>query len=162
VAVVHPDPEGIMKRTGIVVASLLALAIAVPALAGGAYCSGGAHATTAWSGAWLERSSTGAITVAGVAKGSPAARSGLVAGDVVTAVNGKDIAVVCNHSSCPASSASACNVGSVVTYSVRHAGVARTVQVKLERMPVEAAHRFAHRDATFDPMLAALVMPTDR
>ena len=80
----------------------LALAIAVPALAGGANC--GSHATAAtanasescvgktksaaWAGACLQRTATGRVTVADVAKGSSAARSGLKTGDIALAVNG--------------------------------------------------------------------------
>jgi len=147
------------KKLGTTVVALLALALAVPAFAGGANCSGGSH-SAAWSGAWLQRSANGAITVAAVARNSPAARAGLVAGDVVSAVNGHDLSAGCDRSSC--SSASACNVGSVVTYSVRRGDAQRNVKVKLERMPAEAAQRFAGRTASFDPLLATLVMPAGR
>ena len=70
-------------------AAAFALALSVPAFAGGGHCSGAdasaasasdyscaGHAakSSAWSGAWLERNSSGAITVAEVAKNSPRPR----------------------------------------------------------------------------------------
>ena len=154
----------------------LALAVSVPAFAGGAHCSGGdkASATTAdakascaagktksaaWAGAWLQRSASGAVTVADVAKGSPAARSGLKAGDVVLAVNGYDLSDSEARAQC--ASKAECSVGSTVTYTVQRGRSTKNVKLKLERMPSHATERFASRQANFDPALAAVVMPVE-
>ena len=141
----------------------LALAISVPAIAGGEHCSGQASAAkatysaAAWSGAWLERSATGTVTVAEVAKGSPAAKAGLKSGDVVLAVNGYDLSDSESRAMC--ASKASCNVGSTVSYTVNRAGATKQLKVKLEKMPSSATQRFASRDASFEPMLAAVVMP---
>ena len=149
----------------------LALALSVPAFAGGDACSGHASAATAdakgycgsaksaaWSGAWLQRSASGAVTVAEVAKGSPAAKAGLKSGDVVVAVNGYDLSNSEARATC--ASKADCKVGSSVTYTVKRGDSTKTLKLKLEKMPANATERFASRDAGFDPMLAAVVMPT--
>ncbi len=151
----------------------LTIALAVPAFAGGDHCKGKTSATTAmaagkgscsskassaaWAGAWLERSNSGAVTVAEVAKGSPAARSGLKSGDVVVAVNGRNLNAGKDGSACLSSAE--CSVGSAVAYTVQRGRTTRVVKVKLEKMPADATERFAHREASFDPTLAAVVFP---
>lgn len=147
-----------LKKLVASAAAVLALAAvaALPALAGGAHCGSSASAT-AWAGAWLQRSTTGAVTVAEVAGGSPAARAGLKKGDIVTAVNGYSLASSKDRAMCSASAE--CNVGSAVTYTVQRGNSTKAIKVKLEKMPADAASRFANRDASFDPALAAMVMP---
>jgi len=152
-------------------AAALALAMAVPAFAGGDHCRGGKTSattadtkascatkatTTAWAGAWLQRSTSGTMTVAGVAKGSPAARAGLKTGDVVLAVNGYDLSDNEDRALC--ASKAECNVGSAVTYTVQRGRSTMAVKFKLEKMPANATARFASRQASFDPTLAAVVM----
>lgn len=151
--------------------ALLALTLAVPALAGGANCRGqssaavaGADASchsktsaAAWAGAWLRRSASGQLSVAEVAKQSPAARAGLKAGDVVLAVNGYDLSDSKDAAMC--ASKAACNIGSTVAYTVQRGRSTRSIKVKLEKMPADATARLAARKATFDPMLAAMVIP---
>ena len=154
-------------------ASVLVLAMAVPAFAGGANCSShkasattasaqeacaGKSKNTAWSGAWLERSKSGSVAVAGIAKGSPAARSGLKTGDVVLAVNGYDLSDSEAREAC--ASKAQCSVGSAVTYTVQRGRSTKDIKLKLEQMPAHATERFASREASFDPALAAVVMPT--
>jgi S1-C subfamily serine protease len=147
----------------------LAIAMAVPALAcdgqakakhsataasvGHGSCSGSSR-STAWAGAWLQRTASGSVQVAAVADGSPAARSGLRTGDVVLAVNGRNLGA---GMSCPSSAH--CSVGSSVAYTVQRGRTTRTVKLTLEKMPASATERFANREASFDPVLAALVMP---
>ena len=141
----------------------LALAMSVSAFAGGNHCSGGASATTAsmksagWSGAWLQRSAAGTVTVAEVAKGSPAAKAGLKTGDVVLAVNGYDLSDSEARAECAAKAS--CSVGKTVTYAVQRGNATKNVKLKLEKMPANATERYASREASFDPMLAAVVMP---
>ncbi|HEY6867145.1 MAG TPA: PDZ domain-containing protein [Candidatus Eisenbacteria bacterium] len=149
----------------------LALALSVPAFAGGGSCSDHASAASAdakmsceagksaaWSGAWLQRSESGTVTVAEVAKGSPAAKAGLKSGDVVLAVNGYDLSNSEARATC--ASHADCKVGSNVTYTVKRGSSTKNVKLKLEKMPASATERFASRDAGFDPMFAAVVMPT--
>jgi len=110
----------------------------------------------AWSGAWLQRSPSGGLTVVAVAKDSPAARSGLQKGDVVLAVNGRDLSAGVGHS---CASGAACAVGSSFAYTVQRGHSTKTVKVKLEKMPEEATMRFADVEPTYEPMLAAVVIP---
>jgi S1-C subfamily serine protease len=150
--------------------AVLALALAAPAFAGGD-CMGHASATTAdahgscgaahsaaWAGAWLERSASGTLKVADVAKGSPAAKAGLKSGDVVVAVNGYDLSSSEARATC--ASKADCSVGSSVTYTVKRGHSTKDIKLKLEKMPASATERFASREAGFDPMLAAVVMTT--
>lgn len=149
-----------LKKLAASATAVLALAalVAVPAIAGGSHCSSAKSAgKTAWAGAWLQKSAAGAVTVAEVASGSPAAKAGLKQGDIVTAVNGYNLADSKDRAMC--ASKAECNVGSAVTYTIQRGNSTKTVKVKLEKMPADAASRFANRDASFDPALAAIVMP---
>lgn len=162
-----------MKKTlATSAAAALALALAVPAFAGGAHCSGaktsattadakascaGKSQSTAWAGAWLTRSASGTVTVAEVAKGSPAAKSGLKSGDVVLAVNGYDLSNAEDRAMC--ASKADCSVGSAVTYKVQRGKSTKTVKVKLTEMPEDATEKLAARQASFDPHLAAAILP---
>lgn len=143
-------------------AAILALVVAVPAFAGGEQCAGMkcSHSTTAWAGACLQRSASGAVTVAEVAAGSPAAKAGLQAGDIVTAVNGYRLADSHERASCSANAR--CSVGSTVTYTIQRGSATKDFKVALVRMPAGAAEKFSKRAASFDPALAALVMPASR
>ena len=160
------------KRLSASFAAVLTLALAVPAFAGGANCAGSSSASvtanksscsdkasasnTAWAGAWLERSSSGKVTVANVAKNSPAHRAGIKSGDVVLAVNGYDLADKQSREAC--ASSAECNVGSAVTYKVQRGRSVKQMKLTLEKMPADAASRFANRGAEFDRTLAAVVV----
>jgi C-terminal processing protease CtpA/Prc len=159
-----------MKKTSTAsAAAILALAVAVPAFAGGDHCGSKASATTAdaqyscssknttaaWAGAWIQRSPSGKLMVAEVAKGSPAAKSGLKAGDILLAVNGYDLSDSEDRAMC--ASKASCNIGSAVTYTVQRNGATKSVKFKLEKMPSNATERFG-RLSTFDPTLAAVVV----
>lgn len=161
-----------MKNLAASAAALLALTLAVPAFAGGAHCGSKStratavsadaschdkSANAAWAGAWLQRSADGQVTVADVAKGSPAAKSGLKKGDVVLAVNGYDLSDSKEAAMC--ASKADCSVGSTVAYTVQRGRSTKAIKVKLEKMPADATTRFAHRQASFDPALAAVVIP---
>jgi S1-C subfamily serine protease len=148
------------------VIAALALAVAIPAAAcdgnskasassasADGHCSGMSR-SAAWAGAWMQRSSGGQLTVVAVAEHSPAAKSGLRAGDVVLAVNGKSVS---ESHSCGMSTA--CSVGSAFAYTVQRGKSTKTVKVKLEKMPVDASTRFASQEASYEPMLAAMVIP---
>jgi C-terminal processing protease CtpA/Prc len=158
-----------MKKTlSASAAAVLALAVAIPAFAGGSHC-GGASATTAdakascagktsaaaWAGAWLERSASGNVTVAEVAKGSPAQKSGLKPGDIVLAVNGYRLADSEEHAMCV--SKAECKVGCALTYTVQRGSSTKSIRLKLAKMPANATARFGGQ-AEFDPALAALVV----
>lgn len=153
------------------VVAALTLALAVPALAGGAQCSGTKSAavanaegccankasTAVWAGAWLERSQSGSVRVADVAKNSPAARSGLKRGDIVVAVNGNKVGA---NGECSFSHEE-CALGSSVAYTVQRGRSTKVMKLKLEQMPATATERFADREASFDPMLATLVLTSN-
>jgi C-terminal processing protease CtpA/Prc len=153
-------------------AALLAFASVAPAFAGGANCAShssaaaasseeschGKSAYTAWAGAWLQRSSSGQVVVADVTKGSPAAKAGLKSGDVVLAVNGYSLADSKEAAMC--ASNAECKVGRSVAYTVQRGGSKKNIKFKLAEMPSDATARFAARNASFDPALAAVVIPS--
>ena len=155
------------KMLSVSAVAALVLAISVPAFAGGGSCSGSsataysgscsAMHNAAWAGAWLQRTSSGTVTVAEVAKNSPAAKAGLKSGDVVVAVNGYDLSSSESRAMC--ASKASCTVGSTVTWTVNRAGKSKDLKLKLEKMPASATEKYASKDASFDPMLAAVVMP---
>lgn len=168
------------KKLAASAAALLLVALAVPAFAcggkkdasasnasaamsSGGSCSSEKSAATAWAGAWLKRSPEGRVVVAEVAAKSPAQRAGLKSGDVVLAVNGYDLAAK-SGSSCSshsnASASMACKVGNAVTYKVQRGSATKSVKVTLEKMPADAANRLAQSGASFEPTLAAAVIPT--
>ena len=130
---------------------------ATTASAGAHSCSGMSR-STAWAGAWLQRSAGGQVTVAAVAKGSPAARSGLRQGDVVLAVNGRELNAEGSGHMC--ADGSACAIGSSFAYTIQRGGSTRVVKVKLEKMRAEATTRFADLNPSYEPALAAIVIPT--
>ena len=151
-------------------AAVLALAITVPAFAGGSHCGGSDASATmtdakmscagksaAWAGAWLKRSPSGSLTVMDVAKGSPAGKSGLKKGDIVVAVNGYELGDSEAHGMC--ASKAECNVGSAVTYTVQRGSTTKNIKFKLEKMPAKTSESMASHNASFDPTLAAVVMP---
>lgn len=159
-----------MKRMlTVTAATALVLAFAVPAFAGGAGCDHASNASaaamhdcsdaksSAWSGAWLQRGSSGAITVAEVAKGSPAYRSGLRAGDIVLAVNGYDLSNAEQRETC--ANKAECSVGRSVSYKVQRGSSTHVLKFKLAKMPANATARFANQQAAFEPGLAAVVIP---
>ena len=145
------------------VIAALALTVAIPAIAcdGNSKTASAEHScsgmsrNTAWAGAWMQRSNGGQLTVIAVAEGSPAAKSGLRAGDVVLAVNGRNV----GESSHSCASGAACAVGSSFAYTVQRGKATKTVKVKLEKLPADASTRFASQEASYEPSLAAMVIP---
>ena len=155
------------KMFAVSAVAALVLAVSVPAFAGGNHCSGASAASAngscmsatsaAWAGAWLQRSASGTVTVAEVAKASPAAKAGLKSGDVVLAVNGYDLSNSEARAMC--ASKADCKVGGTVIYTVQRGTSTKNLKFKLEKMPASATERYASRQAGFEPALAAVVMP---
>ena len=141
-----------------VVAALTLAAVVAPASAcDGHSKSASLSRSTAWAGAWMQRSSDG-LTVVAVAEGSPAAKSGLRAGDIVLAVNGKSLSTGTSSHMC--ADGTACTIGSAFAYTVQRGKATKTVKVKLEKMPADATTRFASLEASYEPTLAAMVLTT--
>ena len=139
-----------------VVAALTLAAVVAPASAcDGHSKSASLSRSTAWAGAWMQRSTDG-LTVVAVAEGSPAAKSGLRAGDIVLAVNGKSLSTGTSSHMC--ADGTACTVGSAFAYTVQRGKATKTVKVKLEKMPADATTRFASLEASYEPTLAAMVI----
>ena len=120
-------------------------------------CCANKASAAVWAGAWLERAN-GSVRVADVAKNSPAARSGLKAGDIVVAVNGNR--AIASKGECSLTHEE-CTIGSSVAYTVQRGRSTRVMKLKLEKMPATATERFADREASFDPALATLVLTTN-
>jgi S1-C subfamily serine protease len=140
-----------------VVAALTLAAVVAPASAcDGHSKSASLSRSTAWAGAWMQRSGGGELTVVAVAEGSPAAKSGLRAGDIVLAVNGKSLSTGTSSHMC--ADGTACTVGSAFAYTVQRGKATKTVKVKLEKMPADATTRFASLEASYEPTLAAMVI----
>ena len=116
----------------------------------------GGISKTAWAGAWLQRAPGGELTVAAVAKGSAAERSGLRKGDVVLAVNGRDLSA---QSSGHCADGSVCAIGSSFAYTIQRGKSTKVVKVKLEKMRTEDTTRFADLNPSYEPTLAAMVIP---
>lgn len=71
-------------------------------------------------------------------------------------MNGYDLADKRSREAC--ASSAECNVGSAVTYKVQRGRSVKQMKLTLEKMPADAASRFANRDAEFDRALAAVVV----
>ena len=128
-----------MKRIGWLAAAA-AVALAVPALAGGEKCNKSAAAckeemtahykAKGWAGLELDKAD-GQLVVKGVVAGSPAEAAGMRAGDVLLAVNGasfedKDAVYKVKKSLA---------VGSSVTYTISRGGAEQKVSLTLAPVP---------------------------
>ena len=73
---------------------------------------------------------------------------------MVVAVNGRDLSSkegVCLTSA-------DCKVGASVAYTIQRGSKTKVMKVKLEKMPETATAKFANREASFEPELAAVVI----
>jgi S1-C subfamily serine protease len=142
-----------MKRT----VSFLALALALTlgfssaALAGGEKC---AHASKAahkekaakmaahgWIGIETEKDKeTGAVRVAKVVPGTPAAQAGFQPGDTLVALNG--VAIKPENKEALKKAKSALGVGKQVTYTVARNGAQQTLTATLAPVPEEVLARW--------------------
>lgn len=151
-----------MRRTLKLLVPVAALALALPALAGGPECEKSAQAAqlaksekaahkhcsyskeecakymaearnNGWLGIMLEQDEAGVMTITEVVSGSPAENAGFKTGDVFFAVNGVEYADA-NKDKLKAIKATL-KPGATATYTVKRAGSAKDLQATLGTMP---------------------------
>jgi S1-C subfamily serine protease len=143
-----------MRRTLKLVAPLAAVALAIPALAGGAECekaAAAAHTASAkctankeecakymaaarkagWLGVEYDKSESGTIAVKKVVPGSPAEKAGFQVGDVLVALNGVDL----NDKEKVMAVKKDLLPGSTATYTIKRDGWDKQLTAKLGTMP---------------------------
>lgn len=130
-----------MKAKISLVLLALLLALSSAALAGGEKCAkDAAHKEKAakmsahgWLGLKTDKDADGAWRVSSVAAGSPAAKAGFRAGDVLVAYNG----IALNEANMDAvkKAKADCAVGKTVAYTVRRDGAERTLSATLAPVP---------------------------
>lgn len=130
-----------MKAKISLVLLALLLALSSAALAGGEKCAkDAAHKEKAakmsahgWLGLKTDKDAYGAWRVSSVAAGSPAAKAGFRAGDVLVAYNG----IALNEANMDAvkKAKADCAVGKTVAYTVRRDGAERTLTATLAPVP---------------------------
>jgi C-terminal processing protease CtpA/Prc len=147
-----------MRRSLLLIAPLAMFAFASQAVAGGADCAKAAqtgsqaaaqknctatkeeclaHMADAkkhgWVGIQYDKTEDGNMVIAEVVSGSPAAKAGLKAGDVVYALNGVDFTEA-NKDRLKAIK-SKLEPGSSITYTIQRAGASKDVALTLGNMP---------------------------
>jgi S1-C subfamily serine protease len=146
-----------MKRTVsfLALALVLTLGAASTALAGGEKC---AHASKAahkekaakmaahgWLGIETEKDeATGAVRVAKVVPGSPAAEAGFRAGDTLVALNG--VAINAENKEALKKAKSSLAVGKQVTYTVARNGAQKSLTATLAPVPEEVLARWMQEE----------------
>jgi len=130
-----------MKAKISLVLLALLLALSSAALAGGEKCAkDAAHKEKAakmsahgWLGIKTDKDADGAWRVSSVAAGSPAAKAGFRAGDVLVAYNG----IALNEANMDAvkKAKADCAVGKTVAYTIRRDGAERTLSATLAPVP---------------------------
>ena len=145
-----------MRRTLKLVAPLAAVALAIPALAGGAECAKHAAETAqaadhakcnmskeecakymaaarkaGWLGVEYDKSESGTLSVTKIVPGSPAEKAGFQVGDVLVALNGVDIN---DHEKVMAAKKNLLP-GSTATYTIKRDGWDKQLTAKLGTMP---------------------------
>ncbi len=136
-----------MKRSVPLLVLALLLALTTAAFAGGEKCArDAAHkaahkekaakmAAHGWLGLKTEKTDGAAVRVASVAPGSPAAKAGFRAGDVLVALNG--IALTDANKEAVKKAKADCAVGKQVAYTVRRDGAEKTLTATLAPVPDE-------------------------
>ncbi|HEY7213584.1 MAG TPA: PDZ domain-containing protein [Thermoanaerobaculia bacterium] len=130
-----------MKAKISLVLLALLLALSSAALAGGEKCAkDAAHkekaakmAAHGWLGLKTDKDADGAWRVSSVAAGSPAAKAGFRAGDVLVAYNG----IALNEANMDAvkRAKADCAVGKTVAYTIRRDGAEKTLSATLAPVP---------------------------
>ena len=130
-----------MKAKISLVLLALLLALSSAALAGGEKCAkDAAHKEKAakmsahgWLGIKTDKDADGAWRVSSVAAGSPAAKAGFRAGDVLVAYNG----IALNEANMDAvkKAKADCAVGKTVAYTIRRDGAEKTLSATLAPVP---------------------------
>jgi S1-C subfamily serine protease len=130
-----------MKAKISLVLLALLLALSSAALAGGEKCAkDAAHkekaasmAAHGWLGIKTDKDAEGAWRVSSVAAGSPAAKAGFRAGDVLVAYNG--IALTEDNMDAVKKAKADCAVGKTVAYTIRRDGAEKTLSATLAPVP---------------------------
>jgi S1-C subfamily serine protease len=130
-----------MKAKISLVLLALLLALSSAALAGGEKCAkDAAHkekaakmAAHGWLGIKTDKDADGAWRVSSVAAGSPAAKAGFRAGDVLVAYNG--IALTEDNMDAVKKAKADCAVGKTVAYTIRRDGAEKTLSATLAPVP---------------------------
>jgi predicted metalloprotease with PDZ domain len=129
-----------MKKFALLLA-LVMLVVAVPAFAGGDKCTAadandclshwGAMKDKGWSGVELDKSDMSVIKVKAVTPGSPAAKAGLMAGDVLVALNGASL----TDKEAVEKAKGEWSVGQSVTYTIKRKNAEKQIAIKLDKIP---------------------------
>lgn len=132
-----------MKRLTWLAVALFLISVAVPALAGkGQKCTADAQSCLnhyssykekGWHGIKYEANDKGDLVVKSVAAESPAAKSGLMVGDVLVSLNGAKM----SDKEAVKKAKGEWKAGSQVTYSVRRGQAEQQIAVTLATMPEE-------------------------
>lgn len=145
-----------MKRKISLLGLALILALTTAAFAGGEKCAHEAKtaarnakkaelASKGWLGLKTEKDDSGAYRVAAVTTGSPAAKAGFKAGDVLVALNG--VALTADNKEAVKKVKSGCSVGTQVTYTIRRGNAEQTLTAKLAPVPEAVLAEWLAEDA---------------
>ena len=157
-----------MKRISALLAlfAVLTVALAVPAFAGGKCEAADAQACLnhmsamkdkGWSGVDLDKSDMTAIKVKAVAPGSPGAKAGVQAGDVLVALNGASL----TDMEALKKAKGDWSVGQSVTYTVKRKNADKQIALKLDKMPEEVFASMIGRHMLDAHLAMASAAPAD-
>ncbi|OGF08776.1 MAG: hypothetical protein A2W00_13490 [Candidatus Eisenbacteria bacterium RBG_16_71_46] len=150
-----------MKKLSWLLAAAVVLVTAVPVVAGeGEKCTAsaqecldhmGAYKQKGWMGIEMDKNAQGALVVSRVVEGSPAAKAGIKAGDVLVSRNGIKLA----DSEAIKQDKDSWKVGAQVSYIVLRDKAEKTVKVTLGEMPENVFAEMVGKHMIHDHMAAA-------
>ena len=150
-----------MKKLSWLLVAAAVLVTAVPAFAGsGEKCTASAqecldhysaYQQKGWMGIEMDKNAQGAMFIARVVEGSPAAKAGLKAGDVLVSRNGVKLA----DSDAIKKDKASWKVGAEVSYVVLRDKAEKTLKVTLAEMPESVFAEMVGKHMIHDHMAAA-------